>query len=403
MSDWKTAAAEELARRWNEAGCVYAVANGVEEYPASVGRDLDVLAAPGDLGRMVDVILVAAEERGWTAVVQRLGWIYWIMLGAETAEGRKSFQVDLFDHLQWGFTWLLDGRHLDGRRQAGPFWVDAWSALAKRLLINVLSTGGRVLEVKPHYFAADEEQRACLGGNLRRLSGRDWPELERALAERDLPVFLRETAGLRKGLLRHALASGDRWWARMASAWQKQWAVNLWPRRGAPVIAVNGRPGGAYEAVLARFSERMRAEWVYCRQVEEEPAEGMTGKGAWQWLRWFWVAEYRGVRRDSALQTVRVYRNHACGMFLFPEVNGGRQLPAWLVAGVPQPDLRLVLADKLQSNDKLDSCRARGLVDAVVWLTGDVEHDVEGLARAVMEWHRQKAAKQKELWAKGRI
>ena len=132
MSAWRTRLAEGLGAAWEESGMVYAVANGLEDYPAEVGRDLDVLVVPEQLHRGVEQTLKLCEQAGHVAVVHRLGWIYWILIAGRTPEGIRSFQVDLFDHLQWEFSWLLDGRHLSGRARRGVFHVDAWSHFAKR-------------------------------------------------------------------------------------------------------------------------------------------------------------------------------------------------------------------------------------------------------------------------------
>lgn len=406
--DWKTSLAEGLADAWNNAGVVHAVANGLDEYPEGpIGRDLDVLVAPGDLRRAVRITLDYCQGKECPAVIQRLGWIYWIIIVARTPAGIRSFQVDLFDHLQWELSWILDGRHLEGRKRRGVFYTDPWSHVAKRLLINLLSTGSRSFKSKPHYLKAADDEVATIDSNISRLAGRRFPAFVDAVRAGDLQQLAGMAADLRTAIRRQGWFSVG-FEARLWSAWQKQWAVNLWPRRGAPVIALNGRPDDYFESLVTQFSRRFQASFVYCAlRSESKPEVGVKGDtgrpaqvpGWWSW----WKRELSGDRRRSALQVVNLYRNHAVGCALFHGSGKPSRSGEWRVRTAPRPDLNLVVVTDDSGRKAGEHWQFLGVVDRVIAVTGDLAADVSLLLDAVFDWHREKAAIQQRRWESGRL
>ena len=90
---------------------------------------------------------------------------------------------------------------------------------------------------------------------LVQISGQDRPLLRSAAADKDLRKLKGEFRKLRKKAFLHALVSPNKW-ARIHSAWQKQWVVNLSPNQGAPVIDV-------------KIADRARAEELVKILVKE--------------------------------------------------------------------------------------------------------------------------------------
>ena len=101
------------------------------------------------------------ERQGFTVLPYKLAWVYWVVAYRLTADGSiDSIQVDLFDHLQWAFTWIIDGPGDPyGVGSIGPFKADHWSPVAKRLVLNALSQNYQVFEKKPHYLETTQEER----------------------------------------------------------------------------------------------------------------------------------------------------------------------------------------------------------------------------------------------------
>lgn len=377
--------AKGLAEAWEAAGVRYAVANGLEEYPEKVGRDLDVVVAPADLARAVTVTLEYCQTRGITAVLNRLGWVYWVMISRRTEQGVESLQVDLFDHLQWEFSWVLDGDHLDDRKRVGAFWVDPWSHMAKRLLIHLLSTGGKVFSKKPQYLEADATEREALAAGLPRITGRDWPELLAALERRDAAAVVAEAGALRKAVRCQSFRA-DNFGRRVWSAWQKQWAVNVRPRRGAPVIALHCRAGAHGAAVFAAFEAVFRRGYVYCgvKVIDGAGSDGLVQA---------WREELQTLRRASALQVVHLLKNHVIGRALFSGAP-----PAGLLRLHPSPDLSVVLAENADDARAAEAFCGPGLVDEVIRAGGDVETDTAAVMEAVAAWHEARAERNALMW-----
>lgn len=288
----KIAALEGVAKAWTEAGIVWAVANGLENYPDGIGRDLDVVIGRGSLRNAVEVVIACLGNAGWVVVPNRQGWIWWVVAFRENEDGSlASLQVDLFEHLQWAFTWVVEGVGTEsGLIQRGPFFEDPGAGLAKRFLLHALSSGSKTFRKKPDYLVMSEPERAALPKVLQRVSGRAWPELINSVEDVDLPLLDRQLETFRKACYRHALRShlrGRRFW----SALQKQWVVNLASKQGAPVIEVCGSQKLLNGKVLETLRGELESLVFQKVQLVDESMD--LGK--------------RALRRLSCLQVVLVF------------------------------------------------------------------------------------------------
>lgn len=238
-SSEKIGALEKVAKKWSDSGISWAVANGLEDYPDGIGRDLDVLIERGMLREAVQVVIDVLVPMNWIVLPNLQGWIWWVVAFRRREDGAiDSLQIDLFEHLQWAFTWVVADVAADGPlEQRGPFFEDPGAAVAKRFLLNGLSSGIKTFEKKPHYLEFTKSELRVLPQALIRISGQDWPDLRRAAVEGDMQVLERELGTLKKATYRRAVFSSEKL-ARLASAFQKQWVVNLAPEQGAPVIGI---------------------------------------------------------------------------------------------------------------------------------------------------------------------
>jgi hypothetical protein len=309
----KITALERVAKAWSDAGIVWAVANGLEDYPDGIGRDLDIVVGRGSLRNAVEVVIACLGEAGWVVVPNRQGWIWWVVAFRENEDGSlASLQVDLFEHLQWAFTWVVEGVGMDGRLiQRGPFFEDPGAGLAKRFLLHALSSGSKTFRKKPAYLLMSELESVVLPVVLQRVSGREWPELMNAVKQVDLPLLDRELVAFRKACYRHALRSplrGRRFW----SAFQKQWVVNLAPKQGAPVIEVCGGPKSKIRGVIEILQSELESLVFQKVQLVDE----LTDPGG------------RALRRLSCLQVVLVFvgtrlpRGLTADLVISPRENG---------------------------------------------------------------------------------
>ncbi|MDB4498840.1 hypothetical protein N9213_00230 [Akkermansiaceae bacterium] len=237
----KIKALEKVAECWTSQGLLWAVTNGLEDYPVSVGRDLDVVVEKGRLRDAVQVVIDVLSPDGWVVLPNCQGWIWWVLAFKERKDGRlESLQIDLFEHLQWAFTWVVEGVGTDGALiRRGPFLEDPGGAVAKKFLLNGLSAGVKAFRNKPDYLNMPEPELAALPAVLKRVSGSERLEILRAIEERNLVGLEAHLSDLRKACYWYALKNTGRY-RRLKSALQKQWVVNIAPQQGAPVIEVWG-------------------------------------------------------------------------------------------------------------------------------------------------------------------
>ena len=289
----KISALEDVARELNDSGLRWAVTNGLGGYPDSIGRDLDLIIE-GSLNVAVGHVIKVLESAGWVVLPNRQGWIWWIVAFRESSDGSLiSLQVDLFKHLQWAFTWVVDkvGNKEDLIRR-GPFYEDPAAAVGKRFMLHALSTGVTKFREKPTYLDFSERELAVLPSILTRLSGRYWPELVKAVSSKDLTLLESELVSFRRRCFLKAIWT-KRPIARLASAFQKQWVVNLFPRQGAPVIELTSGDDGESRKLLEKITEEFR-KLVY---QDVRVVEDSSQKKARHWCRL------------SCLQVVLVFAN----------------------------------------------------------------------------------------------
>jgi hypothetical protein len=126
----RVALAEAIASSWGERGLSYAILHGLERYPASIGRDLDVAIARENVAQAVETAVACARESGFETVLFR--WSHWGLYQLALIDRDRSVALPL-DLLctttVWRAKWvqLVDqlqlGRITAGDNQVGPFKI----------------------------------------------------------------------------------------------------------------------------------------------------------------------------------------------------------------------------------------------------------------------------------------
>ena len=255
---------EELATWWNDGGRSYAVASGLRGYPLEIGRDIDVVFQSKDLAWAVSSTELFLRKKGFSVLHYRLGWLHWIIGFRESDHGFDSVQVDLFDHLQWAFSWVVDGLDSgDYRNRIGPFQVDPWVSVGKRIFLNGLSGKFETFKKKPFYLDTIEAERSVMKRNLLRLAGRDFPKLRASIVSKDIEGIVSGFRDLRKAVLRKSLFEPTKWFRRIACAWEKQYFFRLRPPWHLPVIVYLGKSKCASEDFLKGFIDLVQREFPF--------------------------------------------------------------------------------------------------------------------------------------------
>lgn len=125
-----------IAREWNDAGIHYVVSHGIEHYPDSIGRDLDIHIDVNAIKPAIDIATRHLRAADYAVTLPPQPWNWrgrWI--GA-FKEG-ENITLDFIPYLIWGPVVLVGTP--EPTRQIGPFPVDEWSEFAKRVMMYVLT------------------------------------------------------------------------------------------------------------------------------------------------------------------------------------------------------------------------------------------------------------------------
>jgi hypothetical protein len=108
------------------------VTSGIDGFPSSIGRDIDLLVNERDRIAVVRAAAKTFRAAGWEfAKRRRLNGHYWCF--AIENSTKTVCEFDLAGPLQWGPTIFADHPFPDTR--TGPFAVDSYARLIKILIL----------------------------------------------------------------------------------------------------------------------------------------------------------------------------------------------------------------------------------------------------------------------------
>ena len=317
---------EELATTWNEMGFSYGVANGLQGYPETIGRDLDVVFESEKVEKAVEVTVKFLERKGFLVLPYKLGWPHWIVGIRRDGEDVDSVQVDIFDHLQWAFCWVVDG--IDPAREkvmTGPFQVDPWACVGKRVFLNGLSGNFSTFEEKPWYLETTDEEANSMERNLRRISGEDDRDLRAAIENRDSSGIRSGFERLRPKAMKASLRVG-KLFRRFHSAWLKQYCFNIHPPYHTPVTTLVG--GAETETFGRKLAALLEQKLPFAVSLKRSPHAARSTLAL--------IKKQHRVRRASALIELVI--------LIEPEDSGGGHRPVFrrMIEGcLRSPDLKI--------------------------------------------------------------
>jgi hypothetical protein len=349
----KLAAVEAVAAAWNRAGVPYAVVHGLDDYPAAVGRDLDVLVRAGEQVRARDVARRALAEAGFTVAQPPPLWGE-RLVAAINGESADLMEVHLITEISWRNVLLAASPRPTAR--TGPFAVDPWAAFAKRVLMPLLAGKAHKLDAEPARLALTPEERTAAG---RALPGLADPGVSRrvldALDSRDYRALAALAPALGRTLVRRAALRHPVRSARLVTG-----SVVRRLRQPfnpcAPVVAlVGGSPErrAAMVESLRRGDRMIFTDVVVRRLARPEPGPGAAAThwaAHWARLLALWA---RGIalglgrdRIDSSRQRLVVYDGWPAEAADAPARYGlASARGAVLCRRVPRPDVLVVLGD----------------------------------------------------------
>jgi hypothetical protein len=125
-----------LAEALEKSRVPYAVTSGIDDFPQSIGRDIDLLVHEQDRLAIVQAAEKAFRAAGWEFTSRRrLNGHYWCF--ALDRSTKTIFEFDLAGPLQWG-PCVFAERPLPDTK-VGPFAVDSYARLIKPLILPLLA------------------------------------------------------------------------------------------------------------------------------------------------------------------------------------------------------------------------------------------------------------------------
>jgi hypothetical protein len=250
--DNKIRIVEEIARAWNETGVNYAVAHGLEGYPTTIGRDLDILVEPAHVPQAINLASMLLCQSGLVVVHPPPLWGERLLaIDKRILDG--MIEIHTMPRLSWRNVPLVTCPKSSSQR--GPFKVDPWASFAKRILTPLLAGEIHRFVHKPEELSIGESERDVVMARLQFLCG---PKLAQALCgvidQQDFDGLRILLPRLRRLLCLRAFARTPlaSFWMGWRAIWRKvaQFAASC-----APVIALVGPDGVGKSTLLDILSD----------------------------------------------------------------------------------------------------------------------------------------------------
>lgn len=119
----------DIVSAWNQAGLCYAVMHGIDEYPAAVGRDLDILVEPNDQERLLSVAQEILIRSGWRVVRPVNTWGERIV----AFSGNNGLELHTVQQLSWRE--VVFSTRPEPRSSDDLFPRDPWATFVKQILM----------------------------------------------------------------------------------------------------------------------------------------------------------------------------------------------------------------------------------------------------------------------------
>ena len=249
---------ERVAEELNRGGFSYSVAHGIDGYPGSVGRDLDLVLPRAQIDSAIDAARAAMEESGLAVVEPPRIWGRRLVAAHPSGRG-GMVEIHMLPELRWRNVRI--GGPSAAEQLTGPFPVDPWISWSKRVLIPVLcGDGGRIrgrsqeMRFRPLELEQAHARLPLLVGS--ELSGRLLEQLEGD----DPDSVLALAPACRRAAVRRAFLTRP--------VYSLTWPVRALLRRvrlpfsaSAPVIAIVGPDGTGKSTIVRELAKT--DDWIF--------------------------------------------------------------------------------------------------------------------------------------------
>lgn len=359
-----TAIRAEAARlvfaAWDCASVKYALLHGVE-MDGEIGRDLDVLIAPGESRRVLSIARVTLERAGFIVAQPSSVW------GARIVAARGEWETMIEFHTVPAVVWrnVIFAKSGGNITRHSGIPLDPWASFAKCVLLPLLSNPEKK-------FAATAIKFRTYAGNTEMLRAQcsfffgaeHAAALFSALNSGDIALCdipsIRRAAILRAAI-RHPFLT------LRYSAWQLLRRIIARFVPCAPIVAIVGPDGVGKSTLLAQIRSGSKSIFtdIVVRHWRPGVLPNLGGKrtkstgssaprrhaGRWPWLRvfyYFWdylLGHWLKDRDDTAHQRLVIYDRCALDMVVDPLRYGlsSQRAARWLSRLAPGPDAIILL------------------------------------------------------------
>lgn len=424
----KIAVLEEVAAAWNRAGITYAVAHGIDGYPATVGRDIDVLIRADQVAAGLTIAEHVLVAHGFTVIHPPPLWGARLLASHNADWDSVWIEIHTLTQLSWRNVRLADTPHPS--EHWGPFQVDPWVSFSKRILHPLLDGDTQRYADRPGEWTLYKGEHDVVPPVLRSLCGAELAQqLCQALVVGNPSLAAPLVPRLKRALMGRTWAKAPVTSLRSLGNAVRRKLVRLWAPT-TPVVALVGPNGVDKSAILcnvATVGDRT-APPIIVRHWQpgvlprlgrlagmSAPAPGPDGllvprcvAGSFHWLRLcYYLLDYAvghiKDRIDSSVQRVVLYDRYALDMVVDPLRFGLHEArAAWpLKHFTPKPDLVILLYDtperiharkpELAPSDIQQQLQHwfqladEGKVDAVIFVDAPPEQVAERIKALIMD------------------
>jgi len=250
--------ANKIVRSWNEKNINYATVHGLEKYPSSLGRDLDVFIQKSHIPEALNILQNALLPENYPVKIHRTSWghYYIFVFNDIRIEYRLILEIDLIPEYQWGPALLT--RKPETQTEIKPFKIDPWASLTKRVLFQVLGGNTKRFIDKPYEISLTDLEKKVVRHKLPEIFGGSLSEqLIESIETQNIHQINYLINALRKKLVLRLLLRKPLQFLWGSIKWAKNELAHIFTKPCVPIVALVGPDGVGKSTVIESIKKNI--------------------------------------------------------------------------------------------------------------------------------------------------